>query len=70
MKSSVAALLLFVTTSCFGQSWEAEIIAGTSGYKGDLIQHHFALRSMRPAVGVNLKYNFDNAILLVAASVG
>lgn len=64
MKSSAAALLLFVTTSCFGQSWEAEIIAGASGYKGDLIQHHFALRSMRPSFGANLKYNFDNSILL------
>jgi hypothetical protein len=59
-------LFLFVTGSCFGQTWEAEILAGVSGYKGDLIKHHFAVKSMMPAVGVNLKYNFDNFILLRA----
>ena len=59
-------LFLFVTGSCFGQTWEAEILAGFSGYKGDLIKAHFAVKSMRPAIGFNLKYNIDNSILLRA----
>jgi hypothetical protein len=59
-------IFLFVTGSCFGQTWEAEVLAGVSGYKGDLIKHNFSVRSMRPAIGVNLKYNIDNAILLRA----
>lgn len=56
--------LLFMTTLCYGQGWEAEISAGLSGYKGDLTQNHFAVKTMRPAAGFNLKYNFDNTILL------
>ena len=59
-------LFLFVTGSCFGQTWEAEILAGVSGYNGDLIKPHFAAKSIRPAIGVNLKYNIDNSILLRA----
>ena len=57
-------LLLFTSTLCYGQIWEAEIMAGITGYKGDLTQNHFAVKTMRPAVGFNLKYNFDNTILL------
>ena len=56
--------LLFTSTLCYGQIWEAEIMTGITGYKGDLTQNHFAVKTMRPAVGFNLKYNFDNTILL------
>jgi hypothetical protein len=59
-------VLLFVTSSCPAQHWEAEVMLGLSGYKGDLIEHHYAFKSMRPAVGVNLKYNLDNNIILRA----
>lgn len=59
-------IFLFVTSSCPAQQWEAEVMVGMSGYKGDLIQDHFALKSMRPAGSINLKYNFDNAVLLRA----
>jgi len=57
-------VLLFVTTLCYGQKWEAEINAGLTGYKGDLTQKHFKVKTMRPGFGFNLKYNFDNTILL------
>lgn len=59
-------ILLFVASSCPAQQWEAEVMLGLSGYKGDLIQDHFALRSIRPAGSINLKYNFDNNVLLRA----
>jgi hypothetical protein len=57
-------VLLFVTTLCYGQKWEAEINAGLTGYKGDLTENPFAVKTMRPGLGFNLKYNFDNTILL------
>lgn len=58
-------VFLFVATSCYGQ-WEAEIMAGVSGYKGDLTQKHFMLNTLRPATNVNLKYNFDNSFVVRA----
>lgn len=59
-------VILFVASSCRAQEWEAEVMLGLSGYKGDLIQDHFAFKSLRPAVSINLKYNLDNNILLRA----
>ena len=41
-------------------------MAGVSGYKGDLTQKHFMLKTLRPATNVNLKYNFDNSFLVRA----
>ena len=60
------AIVIFITSSAAAQQWEAELMLGFSGYKGDLIQDHFAFKSMRPAGAVNLKYNFDNNILVRA----
>ncbi len=65
MKFCLAALL-FITTFCFGQSWEADVMIGAAGYKGDLTQRHFMLRTLKPGAAVNLKYNFDNVVLLRA----
>jgi hypothetical protein len=60
-------ILLFVATHCPAQrQWEAELMLGLSGYKGDLIKNHFAIKSMRPGAGFNLKYNFDNNVILRA----
>jgi hypothetical protein len=56
---------LFIASSCIAQpQWEAEIMLGVTGYKGDLIQDHFAFRSVRQAGSVNIKYNFDNSVIL------
>jgi hypothetical protein len=57
-------LLLLAANICYGQGWEAEIMAGGARYKGDLTKSHFAYQTTRPAVAFNLKYNFDNVILL------
>lgn len=60
-------ILLFVSSCCSAQQqWEAEVMVGITGYKGDLIQDHFAFRPVRPAGSVNLKYNFNNNIILRA----
>lgn len=59
-------LLLFVANSCFGQGWEAEVMAGLSGYNGDLTQHHFTFKTMQFGTAFNLKYNIDNNFILRA----
>lgn len=57
-------LLLLIGNSCVAQRWEAEIMAGVSGYSGDLTEHFFSSKTVGPSAGFNLKYNFDNIILL------
>jgi len=57
-------LLLLISHSCFAQRWEAEIMAGVSGYNGDLTEHIFSLKTMGPAAGLNLKYNYNEVFIL------
>lgn len=63
MRLGVLALLL-AASSCHAQNWEAEILVGIAGYQGDLTKRHFAIRTLRPATNVNLKYNMGNALVL------
>jgi len=56
-------VLLFVATSSYGQ-WQAEVMAGVSGYRGDLTQKQIIPKITRPALNVNLKYNFDNNFVI------
>ncbi len=58
--------LLFAVNICFGQEWEAEVMAGGSGYNGDLTEKLIPLKTIKPAVSLNVKYNFDNTIVLRA----
>lgn len=65
MRSWAFILLLFLAhASAAQQQWEAELMVGVSGYKGDLIKRHSAFRSMRPGVNFNLKYNIDNDFVI------
>lgn len=61
---SFFALLLFAGNSCIAQGWEAEIMAGFTGYRGDLTEHVLSPRSMAPSVGFNIKYNLNDLFLL------
>ena len=54
---------LFISNYCLGQRWQAELMAGVSGYRGDLTQHAITFKSIRPAVNFNLKYEFDDLII-------
>ena len=49
--------LLAITNICKGQEWQAEFMAGVSGYNGDLTQQRIAVKELRPAFTFNLKYN-------------
>jgi hypothetical protein len=57
-------LLLLISHSGIAQRWEAEIMAGVSGYNGDLTEHLFSPKSMGPAAGLNLKYNFNDVFII------
>ena len=63
MKLNALALLM-AASSCYAQDWEAEIMIGIAGYQGDLTKRHFALRTLRPATNVNIKYNIGNVVVL------
>lgn len=63
MKHCLVVLLL-TSSSCIAQRWEAEIMAGVSGYKGDLTEHMFTLKTLGPSAGFNLKYNFNDVFIV------
>ena len=47
---------------CKGQEWQAELMAGASGYNGDLTQRRISIKQMRPAFNLNFKYNSGDFI--------
>jgi hypothetical protein len=64
MKKEVAmrycvAVFLLIANACYGQ-WEADIMVGVAGYKGDLTEKQLMFRTFRPATGINIRYNYDN----------
>ena len=55
-------IFLLATNICIGQEWQAEIMAGISGYNGDLTQHRISLKQMRPAFNLNIKYHSGDVL--------
>jgi hypothetical protein len=45
-----------LTSTAFCQEWSLELFAGGSGYNGDLTKSSLVTRSIRPAFGVNVRY--------------
>jgi len=62
MKIFLSFLLALSGTCCKAQEWQAEIMAGVSGYNGDLTQQRIPLKALRPAINLNLKYNSGDFI--------
>ncbi len=56
MKSWLIALTVFMSQPIFAQTWMGEISAGGMAYTGDLTQHGFSPKRIRPAAGFNIKY--------------
>lgn len=54
----IAAVLLSatLTTTTQGQQFSLELFAGASGYNGDLTKSSLVTRSMKPAFGINARY--------------
>ncbi|MEP6952049.1 MAG: DUF6089 family protein [Ginsengibacter sp.] len=61
--------LLLVTNVCEGQEWQAELMAGASGYNGDLTQRRVTISQLRPGLNLNIKYNSGNVINVRAGIV-
>ena len=55
---------LFIINFCFGQEWQAEVMVGVSGYNGDLTQNWLTIKTLKPAVNLNLKYDVDNRLII------
>lgn len=49
--------LLALSSVCKAQEWQAEIMAGVSGYNGDLTQQRLVIKQLRQALNLNIKYN-------------
>jgi hypothetical protein len=56
----IATVLLSaaLTLTANSQEWSLEFFAGATGYNGDLTKSSLELRSLRPAVGANIRYQF------------
>ena len=61
MKFCIISLLL-ISSVCKGQEWQVEFMAGIAEYNGDLTQQRITFKQLRPAAGLNLKYNTGNFI--------
>lgn len=68
MKYCLISVLLF-TNICKAQEWQAEVMAGVSGYSGDLTQHRISIKQLRPSFSLNIKYNTGDFIN-VRAGIG
>lgn len=51
-----ALLLCTLTSSAWSQQWSLELFAGAAGYNGDLTKSSLVMRSIKPAIGVNVRY--------------
>ncbi|MEJ7587077.1 MAG: DUF6089 family protein [Ferruginibacter sp.] len=69
MKFGVIFLIFFCNT-CFAQQWQAEAMAGVSGYNGDLTRRPLSLRSLGPAINLNIKYMLPGNFVVLRAGIG
>lgn len=61
---------LFIFNSCIAQQWQAEVMAGVSGYNGDLTRQAISVNTLGPAVNVNFKYQLANDIIVIRGGIG
>ena len=67
MKRLLIALTLFVN-GVHAQEWQADLMIGGAAYNGDLSQKALNLRTVRPTVNVNIKYEFYYLVLRAGLS--
>ncbi|MEP7109864.1 MAG: DUF6089 family protein, partial [Ferruginibacter sp.] len=69
MKFSVI-FFVFYANSCLAQQWQAEVMAGISGYSGDLSRSNISAKTIGPAVNLNLKYVLPGNFFVLRAGIG
>lgn len=62
-------LFMFITNSCLAQQWQVEVMAGISGYNGDLSGSAISFKNMGPAINVNLKYLMPGDLIVFRAGI-
>jgi len=62
MKFCLMFLIILLSNISKGQEWRGELMAGVSGYNGDLTQKRINIEQLRPSVYFNLKYYSGNFI--------
>lgn len=67
MKRLMIAFAFLVQTA-HAQEWQADIMAGLASYNGDLSQKALNVHTLRPAINVNLKYEFYYLVLRAGLS--
>ncbi len=61
---AIFIFLPFLFQACFAQDWQAEVMAGTAGYSGDLSGSDYSFRHVRPALALNGKWLFNDRLAL------
>lgn len=64
MKRIVVLLFIFSSFQTFAQRWELEVFTGASVYRGDLDEKIIDIKTIRPAVNLNLKYKLNDQLYL------
>ena len=65
----ITIIFLFIVNSCVAQQWQAEIMAGVTGYNGDLSKPLIAPNTFGPGVSINLKYQLPNDFLIIRGGI-
>ena len=51
----LTVIFIFIANTCIAQQWQAEVMAGVTGYSGDLARSAIAFNTFGPAINVNIK---------------
>ncbi|MEO5891495.1 MAG: DUF6089 family protein [Ferruginibacter sp.] len=63
-------IFIFFSNCCLAQQWQAEVMAGVSGYNGDLTRRPLSFRTMGPSLSVNLKYVLPGEYIIIRGGLG
>ena len=64
MKRIVVLLFIFSSLHTIAQTWEFEVLTGTTVYRGDLTDQIVDIKSIRPGINLNLKYKLSDQFYL------
>lgn len=61
---SIMSVLFCIPFGLFSQDWEVGIMAGPTGYQGDVIWYPFEIEDLRPGFGGFARYNLNESFTL------
>ena len=66
----LTVIFIFIANTCIAQQWQAEVMAGVTGYSGDLARPAIAFNTFGPAINVNIKYQLPNDFIIIRGGIG